>query len=425
LSRTRTHGNTLLAVWSPNKVRLYDPLTQKTIEGESLASCAGTNFAGRDVIVAVAQRSAFIRNVPVPSVAKEEIAKLLPFKLGQVLPLSASETVSGFRLAREPGGDGHTAVVGAMKADSLRRIHEEAAAAGLRIRAVVPLAFGSWLVAREKALTHCAVVEAADDTLSIDVVADGELRYSRSVPLPETPEEIDQEVAATFDIAQVAPGAVVVAGSPEYRADVEERRHTFQHLSDPHTIDRLLFTLELPEKTRAKRDRLEQRAARRAVFAFAIAAILGLVAAQSYLAEQDEAADRSERSSVAATRAAIEVKEAEKTRDEYASTNRLLATALDPAQTPADIVAMVSSAAPVGIWFSGFTVERGQPLLVRGTATDSKLISRFVEALSKQDRFRDIRLVSATKDMIGKRQVVQFAISGRAVGNLPIEEEKP
>lgn len=419
----------LLVTWSPGRVSVLDPATRELREGVTLADCLGSSQSGREAVVAVSQRSAFVRTVPVPALSRDEIEKVLAFKLAPLLPLGPAETVHGFRLARGHGreakGEGRTAVVGAIKTESLRKIHQEAAAAGLRLRAVVPLAFGSWLAANAKMLTDGAVVETSGAALNVDVVSGGELCYSRSVALPETPEEIEEEIATTFCIAKVEPGRVLSAASPEIRSDQFDPRRPVEYLADPRVIDRLLFSLELPEVRRSRQAKARNRTAQRALVAAIVAVLFGGFALSRRDAAETKASDAEAHQQVLLHRQTALEKKAEARSAQYEQAAKTLSVAFAPAQSFTDVLTVLGTAPASGLWLTGLTLERGKPLLIHGTSTDGHAAAKYVGDLSKSPRFRGMKLTFANHVTIGKKPVVQFGISGHVVGNLPVAALAP
>src|ERR1051325_9055527 len=90
----------LVVEWSPKHVRIYNPATRRVTTGISIAE-ALEGAAGREVVIAVSQRSALVRSLFVPSVSRNEAAKILDFKVGDLLPIPSGDCVYGFRLGRE------------------------------------------------------------------------------------------------------------------------------------------------------------------------------------------------------------------------------------------------------------------------------------------------------------------------------------
>ncbi len=410
----------MLVEWSPSKVRLFDPHTGAWVTGASLGECLRGVPGGRSAVIAIGHRSAFIRTVSVPTVAKEELTKIVALKLAPLMPLKPNEYVFGYRVSGDSGA-GKTAIVGAVKTEFLRRIYDEAQAGGLRIAAVVPLAFGSWLAARAHNLNDGLVVHASDASLDSDVISHGELRYSRSIPLPETREEMDEEVNRTFAVAEAVPGRVLAMAETHVRAEDADPREPIEYLDDVQSIQRQLFNLELPEKAIAREKAALRAVAQRAVFAAAVAiAFATFVYLKQSTALQDAKKSRNAQARELKI-ARSKLGEITKKRDQAENSMNILLQAFQPAQTFGDIVATLQSKASAGSWFTGLSIERGKPILIHGQATNGKSVSTYIGDLKKERRFREMKLISAGKSTVGKTPVVEFAASGHAVGFLPID----
>lgn len=419
---TTGRGTALVVRWSPHGVRVYDPALRQWLAGATISECLHGTPAAREVVVAVDQRSALVRCLSVPNISREEIAKMMAFKLGPLLPLAPAAFVTGFRLSAEDDAKGRRAVVGAVKADSLRKIYDEVEGCGLKVRAVLPLAFASWLAARSHALVHCAVVESTPDGLSIDIISQGELNYSRSAPPTDAPDEIDAEIARTFQIAEVTPGVVLSLASPSVGAEIVDTRDSLEYLTDPGTIDRLLFSLELRERVAARAAKAERRTAGLALAIAVLAFVLGGNAywTQSQAAGQAEKARKAQIELLKKTQAAGS--ETAKRLANVRKQRHMMDAAFAPAQSFKDIVTTLAEDAPADMWFTGLTLEHGKPVLLHGSAKSDHAIAKFVAALNHDPRFRDPKIVSANTATIGKQSVVQFSLSTHAVGNFPLDD---
>ena len=101
-----------------------------------------------------------------------------------------------------------------------------------------------------------------------------------------------------------------------------------------------------------------------------------------------------------------------------------LERAFEPGQRLIDVLSISGDLAPGNIWLTGSVLERGKPILIRGTSTNSASVASYVESLGAQDRFRDVKLVFANSGDINQQPVVQFSVSMHAVGNLPLIDPK-
>ena len=99
-------------------------------------------------------------------------------------------------------------------------------------------------------------------------------------------------------------------------------------------------------------------------------------------------------------------------------------TILSPAQTSSEVLTLVSSRIPQGAWITGISYDRGKPVLIRGTALTSEAVTAYLDALNTEPRFKDAKLVFANNASIEESVVVNFSISLRAIGNVPLDEQK-
>ena len=110
--------------------------------------------------------------------------------------------------------------------------------------------------------------------------------------------------------------------------------------------------------------------------------------------------------------------------DQLTKVDESLSLALEPKQRMADVVTLVSSLTPEGVWLTGLNVERGKDIQIRGTALNEVGAQNYLSRLGAQDRLRDVKLVFANNGTIETTNVVQFSITAHAIGNLPLTEPK-
>jgi hypothetical protein len=108
----------------------------------------------------------------------------------------------------------------------------------------------------------------------------------------------------------------------------------------------------------------------------------------------------------------------------FAPVDTSLDLAFEPKQRLGDVTFLVNNLCPEGLWLTGLTIERGKLALIRGTAINGEAVYKYLDRLTTQDRFRDVKLVFANNGQIEKVSVVQFSISAHVVGNLPLAEAK-
>ncbi len=401
-------------------MRVYDPSDGSIRMGESIADAVGHESKGRPAIVAVSQRSAFIRSIHVPNVAAREIGPILSLNLAQHLPIDLSDCVLGFRLGAKADARGRIAIVGAMRSQSLRKIKAEVEEAKLDLEAACPIAFASWLAAKKASLTNCAVVSTGDDLLSIDIISDGELFYSRTAVLPDDAEGVEAEIARTFKIAEVPPAPVLAFASSAVASQFLEPKDPLELVRDLKTVEKELFTFELDEESRSRETRRNIWVAGRAILAACVAALLGLYV---YLdrVRQTSDASRTVRSAEAfLERAKTKKAEVDAAGAEAEEASKTLDIAFHPSQNYSDILLILGAKAPKDAWFTGATLQRGKPMLLRGDVPDGKDVPKYALILSENPRFKEVKVVSAAKTNLGKAPIVQFVLSGYAMGLLPL-----
>src|SRR5438477_8333162 len=118
----KSSAQSLVVEWSPSLVRVFDPVDRQSSYGDSIQACVAGTHDGREAIIAVSQRSAFIRCLPVPNASRREIARVVEIQLDRLLPVSPRDYASGFRIGQDSSAKSRVAVVGAVKAESLARV---------------------------------------------------------------------------------------------------------------------------------------------------------------------------------------------------------------------------------------------------------------------------------------------------------------
>lgn len=406
--------------WSPSRVTVYDPQTRHYHSGSSIAEVQPYISGAKTVVVALSRRSSFIRTIRVPDAAKAQVTQVLQLQLGQVLPIGGPDVAFDFRLTKDVNSEGRLAVVAAVHAETLRQVTRELKAAGLTARCIVPTAFGSWLLTRSLEIAQCAVVEHVLEGLAIDVIADEELRYTRVVPLPDNSEEIEAEICRTFSIAKVACSPIVAtAGLAFSGADTTVATRPLEVFSTG-LLSRLNIGIELPETLENRKRGAVQTRARVALLLWAAVVVAGLLvffdrADAAAKVRSGQARFIAQLNRIKSEDAALKIQN-----DEQTAQLDTLTSAFEPAQRLSDIVATIANLAPSTVWLSGITVERGKPVLIRGTAMNSDQVAQYVQALASEPRLRDVRLIFANNSTIEQTPVVQFSIQAHAVGNLPV-----
>jgi len=407
--------------WSASQVTAYDPVARKYHSGASITEVAPFLSDAKRVVVALSRRSSFVRTIRVPDAPKEQVQQVLRIQLPGLLPIAASEIAFDFRLTKDVNEEGRLAVVGAIPAETIRLIHRELKEAGLQAVAIIPVAYGSGLLAQSLSLESCAIAEASSEGLAIDVVVDGELRYSRTVPMPRDPDAIADEVCRTFSVARVSCSQIVGAGGLRFAgADTVVATRSLESFS-AGLLHKLGVNIEMPEALEHRQKKAQGAKSRTVLFLWLGALVVG---AAVYNDRADDAAAivsanahyNSSKKQLNSVIGNLKSKLATQ-----AALKGVLSNAFTPAQAPSDAITEISNKIPAGkMWISGFTLERGKPLLIRGTSLDSDSVAAYVQALAVDPRFRDVKLVFANNGMIENKPIVEFSLQVHVMGNLAL-----
>lgn len=408
--------------WSTSRVVAYNPQSRQYAKGANIAEIAPHLGGAKEVVVAVSRRNSFVRTLNVPDVNKAQAAQVVRVQLGNLIPVQTGDIAFDFRMSKQVGSEGRFAVLGAIQTSILRQIFRDLKAAGLSTKHVVPAAFGSWLLAKSLDLPECAVVEHVPEGLAIDIISGDELRYTRTVPMPQNSEGIEAEICRTFSIAKVPCAHIVASGGLAFPgADTPVTPRPIEIFATG-LLSRLDMNIEMPETILARESKQAQSRSRIAMLLWLAAlAYASLVfvdwsdAAAKVKADNDKWNSRTSQlkrtsdglKGQLATATALETR---------------LSAAFQPVQSMSDIVYAFSNKVPTDkLWISGFTLERGKLLMIRGTSLDSNTVAAYVQALAIDPRFRDVKLVFANNGTLDNNTVVEFSISAHVVGNLPLD----
>ncbi len=406
----------LVIEWSPKGVTAFDAVSRTTQQFESVQAAA-SRLGSRPVIVAISRRQMFVRTTRVPDASVTDIRMVLSMRLGDLFPISASDLAYDFLLTDNVDIEGRLAVVTAMSAQDLRRIHEEFRSAGMKITQVIPVAFGSPLLADMVGRTNGAVVSREDDAIGIDIVEDHQLRYTRLSTNISSPAA---EVGRTYTVAGIPCRDIIGAGGYTFAdVDIVSKASSLEALlTSPRGIPSI--NLELPEVVTLRAKKARDVRQRTALLLFVGALCMCGLAYSGYSKNQAEAAvvDQKSESSIKKLQTLQKSVEAKA----LGATNAQ--TALDIAftygQKYADLATIVANDVPAGVWLGGMSVERGKRLVLRGVALSNDRVTAFIKKLSEEERLRSVKLEFANDGSIELKPVVQFSISAFPVGNVPL-----
>lgn len=421
MSRDRSHP-TLIVEWSRECVTVYDGLAKTLHTAKTLESLPKTWGSGREAVLALSRRIAYVKAIRVPDASREDVRHALALTLGQHFPIAGGEMAFDFRLTDDRNADGRLAIVCGVRSEDLREALAQLTAAGIKPAVALPSAVGSQILTKSLNLPTAAVMHQNAEGLAVDVVENGELRYSRMVAEAAAAPTLEMEANKTLAASGVSCAPLVAAGGvPVHEAEYHTRTAPLEYLATDES-GQLGIAIELPSAVAERVRRKHASAVRFAVLLWAAAILL---AALVFWDRADAAAKvghveslhQSELTKLKNLKTA-----AQSQSKEAKSLHDALARAFQPAQRPSDVIAVITNAVPKGVWLTGITLERGKPMLVRGTGTSSAAVAAFVAKLTAEPRFRDVRLVFANNAKVDETVVVLFSISGFPVGNLPLME---
>jgi Tfp pilus assembly protein PilN len=405
--------------WSPGGCSVYDPLKDRLVHVDSLASAKA--ITGPDVILALSRRASFLRTTRLPDAAKSDVAKILALQLGQLFPVDPSTVSVDFAMTANKSIDGRLAVVAGVQTDTLREVYRQIKEVGLRPLAIVPSALGASLLAKHLGKTECAVVRETADGLAIDIIHEGELFASRLTVLSHEPEGVESEVCRSFAMAKLPCADSIATGGFSFAGAAASTPLTDLKFLSTEVLD---INLELPEELAKRQAHRLTRAKNLALLMWVAALGVGAViydirAGDAGLIAKDDQRWSRTLSGLRKTKVQAEAKATE-----LEKVNKSVLLAFQPKQRLSDVAVVLSSKTPQGVWLTGFNLERGKMATVRGTGVNEVAVQQYLTNLTNEPRLRDVKLIFANNGTIEATNVVQFSISAHIVGNFPLDAPK-
>lgn len=403
--------------WCGKTWRVFDAQTGSTAEyavGDSLP------FGGREAILGVGRRNAFVRSVRVPNGSPDEIRMILGMRLAELFPSINGELAYDFQLTSDVNAEGRLAVLAAIPASELRTVLENLRQQSIRVTKTVPVALGAGLAASNAGLQDAILTEERSDGVTLDVVVGGELRASR-IATPGTAIEVELKRTASLASAEVLP--VITVGGVNLPSDHTSSRGALESLVAPGA-DRNRISLELPEAKAQKEKAGAQRYLRLGLILVLTAILAGYFIVDDRSSATAAVNKEKSRYANAMKKLKAAQSSAETALSSLSALDNTLTLAFAPAQKISDMVTLVSNSLPKGAWLTGISAERGKPLLIRGTALDRGAVDTFISRLRNEARLRNLKLLFANGQKIEDVDVVQFSIEAFPVGNLPIVERR-
>ncbi|CAN5421256.1 hypothetical protein BH11ARM1_BH11ARM1_06820 [soil metagenome] len=420
------HPHTVIE-WSPKGVAVLDPSSRSVRRFDTVQEAAGL-IGAQPVVVAVSRRALFARTMRVPNASTSEIEMIVRMKLGEVFPLPPADLAYSVDLTPDVSPEGRLAVLVAMSAIELRNLHEEFRRAGFKVHSVVPISYGSVLLANSLQRANCAVASRDESGVGIDIVHDGFLRYSRVAPPTG---DAAGEVCRTYAVAGLPCGDIVAAdGLLLDDAAAISAISPLEALSGAWPT--MVPALELPEAVALRASKERSRSLRVSGILFIAGLVLALAIFFNFKDSKDAAAEATAEYAKQTTDLKLIERDAEKKASDAKIIENSLRRGFDPAQGMADVIVLATNSAPADVWLTSVSLDRGRNLLIRGLGRDSSAVNGYVAALiaatgdvddlkvSVMPRLREVKLISAEAVKIDQTAAVQFSITAFPVGNLPL-----
>ncbi len=416
--------------WTPTWVRAVNTATGETAQAATVADLGAITHGHAQALVGVGHSHVFVRTLRLPKAAPADLRHILAIQTVQLFPLPPAELSFDFFQTADQTAEGWLTVVAAIRSEDILRIREELRAVSLTATRILPVALAAPAVASralgntppapdlsgEPALSGngALVVQNSPTGLSLDIVQSGILRLSRVVAPGSDPAA---EAQRTLAAARVGSLPVIVAASDTVKIPGAAQTPVSE-ISLLQETPR--FDFELAEdRIREAKQRIHRLTNQAILCALAALTLVLYVWTQRSDAQAQVTQSAGKWKQRIIKQTAIESDESTKAVT-LTGVGQSLTQAFQPGQPLSDINSVVSDSLPAGAWLNGVTLERGKVADVRGTASNAAVVTRLVDTLGENARFRDVRLVYANSATIQTQPVVQFDVTMICTGNLPM-----
>jgi len=230
------------------------------------------------------------------------------------------------------------------------------------------------------------------------------------------------EINRTFAAAVLSPSPTIAAGALALaEAEASTDTWSIELLSHAH----LDVNIESASQIASREHGSQIRRLQLSCAVFAIAAVFTGWQTLRYMDAKSKAS-KAEASATSALNTLKQIRDGEKAKaDQSLNLSKILARAFQPGQSLGDALTVATNDAPKGAWLTGFSIDRGKALTLRGTALSWTPVGTYQDSLvAEQDgdykRFRDVKRVFANATEVEKTPVVQFSLSAFPTANLPL-----
>ncbi len=391
-------------------VRFFAPGVTTGTTARSIEELDPALLRGKTIHVVLGRSLTFVRSIALPEASAGDTAVLVRGKLGDLFPVPPTELSHDLERTNQLSAEGRMVTVFATRNEVVNSVLASSKELGFEIACMTPTAS----LAKEATgnQLNAIVVERLPGGYGLDVIQNGVLTMSRAVGENHS---VGSEVARLQALFGESPASVFASTGVIEGSGTTTIAPLATTVSTDPKID-----LEPAAVREGREERGRQRRQRMGLLVFAAGAVTLALAVNEFYdqtakVEQAQKKANAEVSRMTKLQTLVEA-EVNKLNPQAEKLNR----AFQPAQRLSDIAKIVSQITPEGAWLNGIVLERGKMISVRGTATDSEAVARFVKALAEQKRFRDVKLLFANSAEIESEPVVQFSVTAIAVGNLPV-----
>lgn len=406
---SKRENPTIHIEWSHNRVTAVDTHTGQVVTRDSLLELSGVFGKSKDVLVGISRSLVFLKAIRLPKADPDDVRKMLEVQLGQFFPLPASQLTFDCYQTTDHNVEGSLTLVAAIRTEDLIQLKSALQLAGWRSAGILPVALGSAVVA---GIPDAIVLEHTMAGLALDVIQNGVLRLSRTVPIESDPV---CEAQRTLIAARAGSLPLVTVGDLYLPGAQTAKRSPLIALHEA-----LPFHWELAaDRILAEKRRIAGRT-RLAGLMF-MASLLMVVL---LWVEYSDAAAIVKKGEAKWTSQLTVLRKLREVKLKRAGKSSLMAGTLKGAfetrQPLSDVTLLISDSMPEGAWLTGLVLERGKPIQLRGTAKSNADVTKLVDALNISPRLREVHLVFANSAKIEDIPVVQYSITAIATGNMPM-----
>lgn len=411
----------LVVNWAPGSCTSYSPRTGTVQHGATFAEAVhGCDTSA--VLAALSPKVCFLRTAYLPDAPRAELDLIVRNMAGKDLPLPIDQAAVDYWLSDHKGPQGRLAAIYATASDNLARVRSEAAEAGIASLTIQPAALGVQLLAKADKIDTGLFVTEEPEFTHFDVIEFGLVSYSRSA---KSPADIDVEKLRTLASAQKSDQAdqftLYSSSANSFGAAVLGRSAlaalALQDLKRPP----LKFELWSEKEAHVKKARSLRL--RNASMVLAASIALALYVTFDYSSAKTKAAAAAAHAKQEAASLKDYASKIQTRADGLQPAFTVLSRGFDPAQPFSDVLTSLADDIPSGIWMTGLSLQKGKDMTLRGTAMNAGLVNTCVDNLTKDSRFRNVKLIFTTNAANGQQTLVQFSISAFPVGNLPLQDK--